>query len=659
MIVKNESKIICRLLTSVLQLIDSYCICDTGSNDGTTHVIQEFFKEAGIPGKIIYEEFRDFGYNRSFALKECVGMQNADYILLLDADMVLKINDSFSIPQFKRDLSADAYYLFQGTDSFYYKNVRLIKNKPDIQYWGVTHEYVKLLENSTYLQIEKENIFIEDIGDGGSKAKKFERDISLLKKGLEDQPDNERYLFYLANSYRDSKQYANAISTYKKRILLGGWNEEVWESYYNIGKCYYKIGDYANAVYYWIESHNFYSDRIENLYEICKHYREKKAFSMAYSFYVLANEIRRKKTKYDNLFLQKDIYDYKLDYELSILGYYCNWQDYDIQKSSMKVISCSTTPEEIVKSVLNNYKFYATSLSSNSLEGSLCNEMNTIGDSIDIDKTNFQSSTPSLCRIHDKLAVNVRFVNYRIDDAGNYINQEKIVSINVIAYFDTTVTPWKKISENILHYNDSIDHVYVGLEDVRLFSYNDRLLYNCNRPISMNRFNIESGVIDQDKTIDSKLLTINIQKPIEKNWVLFSDNNDQLRCIYQWNPLTICDIEKNECIINRQLETPNFFRYVRGSTNGVRIENEIWFLCHLVSYEGRRYYYHLFVVLDLDTLTLKKYTKLFSFEKSPVEYTLGFIYLMDSNSFLIGYSTLDKETKYITVSKEYIRELMI
>lgn len=380
---------------------------------------------------------------------------------------------------------------------------------------------------------------------------------------------------------------------------------------------------------------------------------------MAYSFYVLANEIRRKKTKYDNLFLQKDIYDYKLDYELSILGYYCNWQDYDIQKSSMKVISCSTTPEEIVKSVLNNYKFYATSLSSNSLEGSLCNEMNTIGDSIDIDKTNFQSSTPSLCRIHDKLAVNVRFVNYRIDDAGNYINQEKIVSINVIAYFDTTVTPWKKISENILHYNDSIDHVYVGLEDVRLFSYNDRLLYNCNRPISMNRFNIESGVIDQDKTIDSKLLTINIQKPIEKNWVLFSDNNDQLRCIYQWNPLTICDIEKNECIINRQLETPNFFRYVRGSTNGVRIENEIWFLCHLVSYEGRRYYYHLFVVLDLDTLTLKKYTKLFSFEKSPVEYTLGFIYLMDSNSFLIGYSTLDKETKYITVSKEYIRELMI
>ena len=35
MIVKNESKIITRLFDSVLQIIDSYCICDTGSNDNT------------------------------------------------------------------------------------------------------------------------------------------------------------------------------------------------------------------------------------------------------------------------------------------------------------------------------------------------------------------------------------------------------------------------------------------------------------------------------------------------------------------------------------------------------------------------------------------------------------------------------------------------
>ena len=54
MIVKNESKIITRLLKSVLPLIDSYCICDTGSTDNTIEIIQEFFKGKNIhSGKII------------------------------------------------------------------------------------------------------------------------------------------------------------------------------------------------------------------------------------------------------------------------------------------------------------------------------------------------------------------------------------------------------------------------------------------------------------------------------------------------------------------------------------------------------------------------------------------------------------------------------
>ena len=45
MIVKNESKIIVRLLQSVYKLIDAYCICDTGSTDDTIEVIETFFKK--------------------------------------------------------------------------------------------------------------------------------------------------------------------------------------------------------------------------------------------------------------------------------------------------------------------------------------------------------------------------------------------------------------------------------------------------------------------------------------------------------------------------------------------------------------------------------------------------------------------------------------
>jgi len=44
MIVKNESKIITRMLESVSSIIDCYCICDTGSTDDTLEVISTFLK---------------------------------------------------------------------------------------------------------------------------------------------------------------------------------------------------------------------------------------------------------------------------------------------------------------------------------------------------------------------------------------------------------------------------------------------------------------------------------------------------------------------------------------------------------------------------------------------------------------------------------------
>ena len=53
MIVKNESKIIERLLSSVLPIIDSYCICDTGSTDNTIEIIENFFKKHNKTGKIV------------------------------------------------------------------------------------------------------------------------------------------------------------------------------------------------------------------------------------------------------------------------------------------------------------------------------------------------------------------------------------------------------------------------------------------------------------------------------------------------------------------------------------------------------------------------------------------------------------------------------
>ena len=118
MIVKNEGEIITRLLDSVSSIIDCYCICDTGSTDGTHKIIKKYFDKRNIPGKILHEPFQNFEHNRNVALKGCetldkdcdIDLDNA-YALLLDADMMLEIKPEFNKNILQRALEkADIKY---------------------------------------------------------------------------------------------------------------------------------------------------------------------------------------------------------------------------------------------------------------------------------------------------------------------------------------------------------------------------------------------------------------------------------------------------------------------------------------------------------------------------------------------------------------------
>jgi len=253
-------------------------------------------------------------------------------------------------------------------------------------------------------------------------------------------------------------------------------------------------------------------------------------------------------------------------------------------------------------------------------------------------------------------------VNYRIDSVGSYINQDKIRTKNAIAVIDiSNPKTWKNIQEFELGYDRSIDqdNRYEGLEDIRLFEHKNQILYNANRGMPDGTMTVEHGLIDLSKesTGQNKYLEKENKHSIEKNWVLFSSANDKQKIIYNWSPLVIGDISEDKFVQTHSIETPYFFKYLRGSTNGVVIQNDLWFICHAVSYEDRRYYYHMIVVLDRTTFQLKKYTPFFTFEGEKVEYTLGFLYLEDS--LFIGYSVYDNTTKYLSVKREDFENMMI
>ena len=349
MIVKNESKIIERLLESVLSIIDTYCICDTGSTDDTVEIIRNFMTKSGKNGEVYTEPFKNFGYNRDHALKRADKW--GDYVLLLDADMKLVIDPAFD----KTKLTADGYSILQKNPSIQYYNTRIVKTRIGVRCVCPTHEYYDFPSGAHTERLS--TLWINDIGDGGCKTNKFERDVRLLLQGIIDEPENPRYYFYLANSYRDLGKPEQAILNYKKRVELGGWVEEVFMSCKEIGNQYRKLKDDVNAVYWWLEAYNRHPKRAESLYQLVKYYRESGKQQIGQAICNLARSIPYPKD--DVLFIEPAVYEYLLYYEHSILTYYTDRNNIDHVKYLDLIGRKYDFPN-----VIKNYKYYVKTLKS-------------------------------------------------------------------------------------------------------------------------------------------------------------------------------------------------------------------------------------------------------------------------------------------------------
>ena len=645
MIVKNESKIITRLFDSVVSIIDTYCICDTGSTDNTIELITTYFQEKGISGKVVEEPFVDFAHNRSFALQACNGM--SDYALLMDADMILKVGD------FDKKMlgTADSFCLLQGSDEFYYQNMRIVKNNGLYSYAGVTHEYISTPPGNHNVNITRDQLFINDIGDGGSKADKFERDIRLLTKGIEDDPGNVRYHFYLANSYKDCGKFDEAIEYYKKRIDLGDWEQEVWYSYYNIANIYEARGDMGNAVLYWLKGYNHNPLRLENIHKLVQHYRVVGECKTAKMFYDIAKDALSKEIQKDSyLFLANDVYTYKFEYEFSIISCYLGITN--INDAAVTILN-NCQDEGIINNTLSNMKFYKDVLVPTKLIDLTYIEHRDVGE---LDKEFFSSSP---CIIHNKdktgYLVNIRLVNYWINSGGGYLNcADYIITNNKYIEMDKDFNVVKEKTFEV----EFEDKRYMGVEDVRIFPDSEnpeKLVFSGTSQHKDGKI----GMLYGEYNIDSEHITPIEVSPsfceswCEKNWVYFNYKGEN-HMIYKWNPVQICKINKESNkldLVETKDGMPKIFQHVRGSSPGFRYKDEYWFSLHVVSYETPRHYYHVIVVFD-ENMNFKKHTAPFKYEGECIEYTLGLV--VEDERVIMTYSTWDRSSKIAVYDKAMI-----
>ncbi len=307
MIVKDESAVIARCLQSVRGLIDYWVICDTGSSDSTEAIIRQELSE--IPGSLHSSKWTNFGINRTELLQFAHG--RGDYLLLLDADMTVSFDRSTL-----GNLTADSY-LLRHNEPVEYWIKRLVKSNLPWRYEGSTHEV--LVCDIPDVSQKLESIVVHHHGDGGSRQDKYERDRVLLISDLEESPSNPRTVFYLAQTYRDLGRRVEALDLYARRASMGGWDEEVFYSKFQVGWLRAEAGDWPRAMTELVAAWEFRPSRLEPVYELASRLRERGEYHTAHLFARYGIDRPRPA---DTLFVWRWVYDWGLLFEYSITSYW-------------------------------------------------------------------------------------------------------------------------------------------------------------------------------------------------------------------------------------------------------------------------------------------------------------------------------------------------
>lgn len=349
MIVKDEAHIIRRCLEKVRPFIDSWVIVDTGSTDGTQDIIRQ--ELAGIPGALHERPWRDFGTNRTEAL-ELARSGGAEYALVIDADEEFTPREGFTWPR----LTADCYQTLQASGDNRFYRTQLMRLAMPWHYVGVLHEVAMCQGAQPPVRLEGIVTYGRfDSARNKDPIEKYKKDARVLEKALEKDPKNARYMFYLAQSYRDSQQHVLAEHHYRMRADMGGWDEEIWSSLYQIGLLRERMErPAAQILEAHLEAFNNRPSRAEPLVALARYFRIKQNYGSALIFAKAALDIPRPN---DILFLDKGTYEWRPLDEYAIASYWIGKYEDCLRACHTLLAADSHLPEAQRARVEKNRKF--------------------------------------------------------------------------------------------------------------------------------------------------------------------------------------------------------------------------------------------------------------------------------------------------------------
>lgn len=362
MIVKNESKVIRRCLTSALPLVDYVLVADTGSEDGTQQIIRDFLAEHDVRGAVIDEPWRDFAYNRTSALAGLREVENVDYAMIIDADDAVVLDDGFDPRTFKSQMDHDLYdvQIFHGNVAYY--RPQICSNRLPFSFKGVLHEYLE--EPPGKISRATANGFRINTGRGGARnenPRKYQDDAALLERALATEADPfliSRYTFYLAQSYRDCGEREKALANYLKRAELGYWNEEIYVSLLEAGHLMIALQrPFEEVIGTYERASQIVPGRAEALHSASRYCRDIGRNAEGVEFARRGLELKRP----PGLFVQPWVYDYGILDEFAINAYWAGAYR-ESMDASLKLLADGKLPASMMQRVAANARIAADKL---------------------------------------------------------------------------------------------------------------------------------------------------------------------------------------------------------------------------------------------------------------------------------------------------------
>lgn len=270
--VKDAGEDFRNILRSNLPYIDRYTILDTGSTDNTVQIIKE--ELASKRGELYEEPFINFRDSRNRLLD--LAETHCFFNLMLDDSYVVNGDLRKFLDLARGDDKVDSFSLTLEDIETMYTSNRVTKSDRGLRYINLVHEIIDT-KNNLNVMIPKDVAYIKDITSSYMNQRTSNRklqDIETLMKMLEEDPDDPRTYYYIADSYIFMKDWEKALEWFTKRVEKGGYEAEIQDSLYYIAVLKDKYLNYP-----WKECHDCYlkcfeqnPKRAESLYFIAEHY---------------------------------------------------------------------------------------------------------------------------------------------------------------------------------------------------------------------------------------------------------------------------------------------------------------------------------------------------------------------------------------------------